>query len=228
MGTETILRNLLLLEGKEYTPEQIASLLRNEPISMRITDAIALNNRLQAINYIVNIADKPTYAAALELCKLLGRDTEPHSDLRSLSVLTKAGKIESFSRNDVINALQGRHSSPLKQAICILKFFVEKLPFEHSNEAIGYLLACKVLIENDNRLSDFESKEVVSRALEDDEVLENILIKKDLGETIEYNGKKYQVKDILTIVPPALREAYGSDYECAKQFVAEYASQIIL
>lgn len=228
MGTETILRNLLLLEGKEYAPEQIASLLRNEPVSMRITDAIALNNRLQAINYITNIADKLTYAAALELCKLLGRDTEPYSDLRSLSILTKGGKIESLSRNDVINALQNKHNSPLKQAAYILKFFVEKLPFEHSNEAIGYLLACKVLIENGDHLSDFENKEVVSRALEDDDLLENILVKKDLGVTIEYNGNKYPVEDILTVVPPALREAYESDYECAQQFVAEYAKQIIL
>lgn len=228
MGTETILRNLLLLEGKEYTLEQIASLLRNEPVTMRITDAIAFNNRLQAINYIANITDKPTYAAALELCKLLGRDTEPYSDLRSLSILTKAGKIESLSRHDVINALQNKHNSPLKQAVYILKFFVEKLPFEHSNEAIGYLLACKVLIENGDRLSDFESKEVVSKALEDDVLLENILIKKDLGTTVEYDGNKYPVEDVLTIVPPALREAYESDYECAKQFVADYAKQIIL
>lgn len=40
MGTNTILRNVLLLEGKDYTPEQIDDIL---------------NNRLQAINYTTNI-----------------------------------------------------------------------------------------------------------------------------------------------------------------------------
>lgn len=52
-----------------------------------------------------------------------------------------------------------------------------------------------------------------------------------LRNVLLLEGKDYtpeQIDDILTIVPPALREAYGSDYECAKQFVAEYASQIIL
>ena len=77
-------------------------------------------------------------------------------------------------------------------------------------------------------ISDFESKDVVSKALEDDTLLASILVKRAVGDTIEYNGNKYQVEDILTIVPPALREVYGSDYECAKQFIAEYASQIIL
>ena len=73
-----------------------------------------------------------------------------------------------------------------------------------------------------------EGKDIINKALDDDALLVNILSNQSLGETIEYNGKKYQVRDILTIVPPALREAYGSDCECAKQFVAEYASQIIL
>lgn len=45
MGTSTILRNVLLLEGKDYTPEQIDDIL---------------NNRLQAINYATNIADRPS------------------------------------------------------------------------------------------------------------------------------------------------------------------------
>lgn len=90
------------------------------------------------------------------------------------------------------------------------------------------LLACKVLLDNGESIIDFESKDIINKALDDDALLVNVLSNQWLGETIEYNGKKYQVRDILTIVPPALREAYGSDYECAKQFVAEYASQIIL
>lgn len=133
MGTNTILRNVLLLEGKDYTPEQIDGIL---------------NNRVQAINYATNIADRPSYAAAL--------------DLRSRAILTEAGKIGALSRKDVVDALQ------------------------------------------------------------DDTLLASILVKRAVGDTIEYNGNKYQVEDILTIVPPALREVYGSDYECAKQFVAEY------
>lgn len=84
------------------------------------------------------------------------------------------------------------------------------------------------MLDSGEYISDFESKDVVSKALEDDTLFANILVKRAVGDTIEYNGNKYQVEDILTIVPPALREAYGSDYECAKQFVAEYASQIIL
>lgn len=136
MVTNTILRNVLLLEGKDYTPEQIDDIL---------------NNRLQAINYATNIADRPSYAAAL--------------DLRLRAILTEA---------------------------------------------------CKVLLDNG------ESKDIINKALDDDALLVNILSDQSLGETIEYNGKKYQVRDILTIVPPALREAYGSDYECAKQFVADH------
>lgn len=31
MGTNTILRNVLLLEGKDYTPEQIDDILKNKP-----------------------------------------------------------------------------------------------------------------------------------------------------------------------------------------------------
>lgn len=69
MGTNTILRNVLLLEGKDYTPEQIDDIL---------------NNRLQAINYATNIADRPSYAAAL--------------DLRSRAILTEAGKVDALSR----------------------------------------------------------------------------------------------------------------------------------
>lgn len=207
MVTNTILRNVLLLEGKDYTPEQIDDIL---------------NNRLQAINYATNIADRPSYAAALDLCKILGRDIEPDSDLRSRAILTEAGKVDALSRKDVVDALQPKYSSPLKQAVYLIKLFIKELPFEHSNEAIGYLLACKVLLDNG------ESKDIINKALDDDALLVNILSNQSLGETIEYNGKKYQVRDILTIVLPALREAYGSDYECAKQFVAEYASQIIL
>lgn len=78
MGTNTILRNVLLLEGKDYTPEQIDDIL---------------NNRLQAINYATNIADRPSYAAALDLCKILGRDIEPYSDLRTRAILTEAGRM---------------------------------------------------------------------------------------------------------------------------------------
>ena len=73
MGTNTILRNVLLLEGKDYTPEQIDDILKNKPVTMTIHEAITLNNRLQAINYATNIADRPSYAAALDLCKILGR-----------------------------------------------------------------------------------------------------------------------------------------------------------
>lgn len=91
MGTNTILRNVLLLEGKDYTPEQIDDIL---------------NNRLQAINYATNIADRPSYAAALDLCKILGRDIEPYSDLRSRAILTEAGKVDALSRKDVVDALQ--------------------------------------------------------------------------------------------------------------------------
>lgn len=177
MVTNTILRNVLLLEGKDYTPEQIDDILKNKPVTMTIHEAITLNNRLQAINYATNIADRPSYAAALDLCKILGRDIEPDSDLRSRALLTEA---------------------------------------------------CKVLLDNGESIIDFESKDIINKALDDDALLVNILSNQSLGETIEYNGKKYQVRDILTIVPPALREAYGSDCECAKQFVAEYASQIIL
>lgn len=222
MGTNTILRNVLLLEGKDYTPEQIDDILKNKPVTMTIHEAITLNNRLQAINYATNIADRPSYAAALDLCKILGRDIEPYSDLRTRAILTEAGKVDALSRKDVVDALQPKYSSPLKQAVYLIKLFIKELPFEHSNEAIGYLLACKVLLDN------VESKNIINKALDDDALLVNILSNQWLGETIEYNGKKYQVRDILTIVPPALREAYGSDYECAKQFVAEYASQIIL
>lgn len=222
MGTNTILRNVLLLEGKDYTPEQIDDILKNKPVTMTIHEAITLNNRLQAINYATNIADRPSYAAALDLCKILGRDIEPYSDLRTRAILTEAGKVDALSRKDVVDALQPKYSSPLKQAVYLIKLFIKELPFEHSNEAIGYLLACKVLLDNG------ESKDIINKALDDDALLVNILSNQWLGETIEYNGKKYQVRDILTIVPPALREAYGSDYECAKQFVAEYASQIIL
>lgn len=228
MGTNTILRNVLLLEGKDYTPEQIDDILKNKPVTITIHEAITLNNRLRAINYATNIADRPSYAAALDLCKILGRDIEPDSDLRSRAILTEAGKVDALSRKDVVDALQPKYSSPLKQAVYLIKFFIKELPFEHSNEAIGYLLACKVLLDNGEYISDFESKDVVSKALENDTLLASILVKRAVGDTIEYNGKKYQVKDILTIVPPALREAYGSDYECAKQFVAEYASQVIL
>lgn len=228
MGTNTILRNVLLLEGKEYTSEQIEDILRNKPVTMTIHEAITLNNKLQAINYITNVAEKPTYAAALDLCKVLGRDVEPYSDLRSRAILTEAGKIDVLSRKDVIDSLQDKYSSPLKQAVHLIKFFIKELPFEHSNEAIGYLLACKVLLDNGECIIDFESKDVVSKALEDDTLLTNILSKKEVGGTVEYSGNKYLVEDILTIVPPALREAYESDYECAKQFVADYAKQIIL
>lgn len=230
MGTNTILRNVLLLEGKEYTPEQIDDILRNKPVTMTIHEAITLNNKLQAINYITNIAEKPTYAAALDLCKVLGRDIEPYSDLRSRAILTEAGKIDALSRKDVIDALHAclNLDSPIKQAVYLIKFFVKELPFEHSNEAMGYLLACKVLLDNGECIIDFESKDVVSKALEDDTLLAGILVKRAVGDTIEYNGNKYQVEDILTIVPPALREAYESDYACAKQFVADYAKQIIL
>lgn len=147
MGTNTILRNVLLLEGKDYTPEQIDDIL---------------NNRLQAINYATNIADRPSYAAALDLCKILGRDIEPYSDLRSRAILTEAGK---------------------------------------------------VLLDNGESIIDFESKDIINKALDDDALLVNILSNQSLGRNIR-----------LEIVPPALREAYGSDYECAKQ----YASQIIL
>lgn len=227
MGTNTILRNVLLLEGKDYTPEQIDDILKNKPVTMTIHEAITLNNRLRAINYATNIADRPSYAAALDLCKILGRDIEPDSDLRSRAILTEAGKVDALSRKDVVDALQPKYSSPLKQAVYLIKFFIKELPFEHSNEAIGYLLACKVLLDDGESIIDFESKDIINKAL-DDALLVNILSSQSLGETIEYNGKKYQVRDILTIVPPALREAYGSDYECAKQFVAEYASQIIL
>lgn len=228
MGTNTILRNVLLLEGKEYTSEQIEDILRNKPVTMTIHEAITLNNKLQAINYITNVAEKPTYAAALDLCKVLGRDIEPYSDLRSRAILTEAGKIDALSREDVIDSLQDKHSSPLKQAVRLIKFFIKELPFEHSNEAIGYLLACKVLLDNGECIIDFESKDVVSKALEDDTLLTNILSKKEVGGTVEYSGNKYLVEDILTIVPQALREAYESDYKCAKQFVADYAKQIIL
>lgn len=228
MGTNTILRNVLLLEGKAYTPEQIDDILRNTPVTVTIHEAVTLNNRLQAINYITNVAEKPTYATALDLCKILGRDIEPYSDLRSRAILTKVGKIEALSRKDVIDSLQPKYSSPIKQAVYLIKFFATELPFEHSNEAIGYLLACKVLLDNGESIIDFESKDIINKALNDDALLVNILSNQSSGETIEYNGKKYQVRDILTIVPPALREAYGSDYECAKQFVAEYASQITL
>lgn len=72
MGTNTILRNVLLLEGKDYTPEQIDDILKNKPVTMTIHEAITLNNRLRAINYATNIADRPSYAAALDLCKILG------------------------------------------------------------------------------------------------------------------------------------------------------------
>lgn len=89
MGTNTILRNVLLLEGKDYTPEQIDDIL---------------NNRLRAINYATNIADRPSYAAALDLCKILGRDID--SDLRSRAILTEAGKVDALSRKDVVDALQ--------------------------------------------------------------------------------------------------------------------------
>lgn len=58
MGTNTILRNVLLLEGKDYTPEQIDDILKNKPVTMTIHEAITLNNRLQAINYATNIADR--------------------------------------------------------------------------------------------------------------------------------------------------------------------------
>lgn len=230
MGTNTILRNVLLLEGKAYTPEQIDDILRNTPVTVTIHEAVTLNNRLQAINYITNVAEKPTYATALDLCKILGRDIEPYSDLRSRAILTKVGKIEALSRKDVIDSLHARLNldSPIKQAVYLIKFFATELPFEHSNEAIGYLLACKVLLDNGESIIDFESKDIINKALNDDALLVNILSNQSSGETIEYNRKKYQVRDILTIVPPALREAYGSDYECAKQFVAEYASQIIL
>lgn len=227
MVTNTILRNVLLLEGKDYTPEQVDDILKNKPVTMTIHEAITLNNRLQAINYATNIADRPSYAAALDLCKILGRDIEPDSDLRSRAILTEAGKVDALSRKDVVDALQPKYSSPLKQAVYLIKLFIKVLPFEHSNDAIGYLLACKVLLDNGESIIDFESKDIINKAL-DDALLVNILSNQSLGETIEYNGKKYQVRDILTIVPPALREAYGSDYECAKQFVAEYASQIIL
>lgn len=165
MGTNTILRNVLLLEGKDYTPEQIDDIL---------------NNRLRAINYATNIADRPSYAAAL--------------DLRSRAILTEAGKVDALSRKDVVDALQPKYSSPLKQAVYLIKLFSNELPFEHSNEAIGYLLACKVLLDNG------ESKDIINKALDDDALLVNILSNQSLGE------------------------AYGSDYECAKQFV----SQIIL
>lgn len=100
MGTNTILRNVLLLEGKDYTPEQIDDILKNKPV------AITLNNRLQAINYATNIADRPSYAAALDLCKILGRDIEPYSDLRTRAILTEAGKVDALSRKDVVDALQ--------------------------------------------------------------------------------------------------------------------------
>lgn len=228
MGTNTILRNVLLLEGKDYTPEQIDDILKNKPVTMTIHEAVILNNRLQAINYATNIADRPSYAAALDLCKILGRDIEPYSDLRSRAILTEAGKVDALSRKDVVDALQPKYSPPLKQAVYLIKLFIKELPFEHSNEAIGYLLACKVLLDNGESIIDFESKDIINKALDDDALLVNILSNQSLGDTIEYNGNKYQVEDILTIVPPALREAYGSDYECAKQFVAEYASQIIL
>lgn len=59
---------------------------------------------------------------------------------------------------------------------------------------IYLIIGCKVLLDNG------ESKDIINKALDDDALLVNIR---------------------LEIVPPALREAYGSDYECAKQFVAE-------
>lgn len=65
---------------------------------MTIHEAITLNNRLRAINYATNIADRPSYAAALDLCKILGRDIEPDSDLRSRAILTEAGKVDALSR----------------------------------------------------------------------------------------------------------------------------------
>lgn len=82
MGTNTILRNVLLLEGKDYTPEQIDDILKNKPVTMTIHEAITLNNRLQAINYATNIADRPSYAAAL--------------DLRTRAILTEAGKVDAL------------------------------------------------------------------------------------------------------------------------------------
>lgn len=185
MVTNTILRNVLLLEGKDYTPEQIDDILKNKPVTMTIHEAITLNNRLQAINYATNIADRPSYAAALDLCKILGRDIEPDSDLRSRALLTEAGKVDALSRKDVIDALQPKYSSPLKQAVYLIKLFIKELPFEHSNEAIGYLLACKVLLDNG------ESKDIINKALDDDALLVNILSNQSLGETIEYNGKRY-------------------------------------
>lgn len=39
MGTNTILRNVLLLEGKDYTPEQIDDILKNKPVTMTIHEA---------------------------------------------------------------------------------------------------------------------------------------------------------------------------------------------
>lgn len=77
MGTNTILRNVLLLEGKDYTPEQIDDILKNKPVTMTIHEAITLN-------YATNIADRPSYAAAL--------------DLRTRAILTEAGKVDALSR----------------------------------------------------------------------------------------------------------------------------------
>lgn len=102
MVTNTILRNVLLLEGKDYTPEQIDDIL---------------NNRLQAINYVTNIADRPSYAAAL--------------DLRSRAILTEAGK---------------------------------------------------VLLDNGESIIDFESKDIINKALDDDALLVNILSKQFVAE----------------------------------------------
>lgn len=225
------IRSMSLLEKTDMSEQFIRDVLDCRRVPMTIVDALSINNMQTAIALMDRYPDV-SFALVDAIESVLGNSIQQINELRRRPILTPAGTVQPVGHENTIQKIEAAKSISDKylQALELLKFFCRELPFEHSNASIGYLCACMCLdvpfcLDNEG----LAHSAVDAAVMGDMSVFDNILRSIETSsDTIEYNGKVYKVADIVASVPRSIRAMFETDYDCARQYVSQYAAQVVL
>lgn len=197
MGTNTILRNVLLLEGKDYPINLMYIRELNKICGNRLIygsgELRTSNVRIGGSSYIPQI---PTQEEVIRKLNELNTMTDPIE--RAVKTFCYLAKAQLFIDGNKRLAQLVANKILISEGIGILQI----------NDADRFK---QILVDyyesTSDRLKDF---------------LKECIIRSSPVEFIVHDGAEYAVQDIISELPFSVRSQYQTDKECAMDFIEAY------